>query len=124
MTVGWAIWHIPVFFVLASYAGFGPLMAVGWLIGLTAGGFVLTAVYNHAGGSVLAVVLWHASYNAGAGTDGGDGLVAPLITACVIAWAVRLVRRDRRGLPAFASPQPAAGVTASRHRGTRAHMLV
>ena len=124
VTAGWAIWHIPLFFILASYANFGPLMALGWLIGLTAGGFVLTAVFNFTGGSVLAVVIWHATYNAAAGTAAGDGLIAPIVTACVIFWAVSLVKRHRRGLPAFASPQPAAGVTASRHRGTRAHMRV
>ena len=78
VTAGWAIWHIPLFFVLASYADFGPLMALGWLIGLAAGAFVLTAVFNVTGGSVLAVAVWHATYNAGAGTNAGDGLVAPL----------------------------------------------
>ena len=101
VTAGWAIWHIPLFFVLASYAGFGPLMAVGWLIGLAAGGLVLTAIFNASGGSVLAIAIWHATYDAGAATDGGDGLIAPLITACVIVWAVSLVQRHRGRDPAF-----------------------
>jgi membrane protease YdiL (CAAX protease family) len=108
VTAGWAIWHIPLFFLLASYADFGPLMAVGWLIGLAAGAFVLTAVFNVAGGSILAVAIWHATYNAGAGTDAGDGLVAPVMTACVIFWAVSLLQRHRSGLPAFGRPWPAA----------------
>lgn len=108
VTAGWAIWHIPLFFLLASYADFGPLMAVGWLIGLAAGAFVLTAVFNVTGGSVLAVAIWHATYNAGAGTDAGDGLVAPLMTAFVIFWAVTLVQRHRSGLPAFGRPPPTA----------------
>jgi membrane protease YdiL (CAAX protease family) len=104
VTAGWAIWHVPLFFLLASYAEFGPLMAVGWLIGLAAGAFVLTAVFNVTAGSVLAVAIWHATYNAGAGTDAGDGLVAPVMTACVIFWAVSLVQRHRSGLPAFGCP--------------------
>jgi hypothetical protein len=79
---------------------------------LTAGGFVLTAVFNETGGSVLAVALWHAAYDAAVATDAGDGLVAPLVTACVIVWAVSLVQRHRSGLPAFGLPSPAAGRTA------------
>lgn len=112
VTAGWAIWHVPLFFLLASYAGFGPLMGVGWLIGLTAGGFVLTAVFNVTGGSVLAVVVWHAAYNLGAGTNAGDGIIAPVMTACVIFWAVSLVQRHRGGLPAFGCPPPTASRTA------------
>lgn len=112
VTAGWAIWHIPLFFLLASYADFGALMAVGWLIGLAAGAFVLTAVFNLSGGSVLAVAVWHATYNAGAGTAGGNGLVAALMTACVIFWAVSLVQRHRSGLP-VTSFHPAAPEGAS-----------
>jgi membrane protease YdiL (CAAX protease family) len=115
VTAGWAIWHIPLFFLLASYSDFGPLMAVGWLIGLAAGAFVLTAVFNVTGGSVLAVAVWHATYNAGAGTNAGDGLVAPLMTAFVIFWAVTLVQRHRSGLPAFGRRPLAAA--AGRRRG-------
>ena len=108
VTAGWAVWHIPLFFLLASYADFGPLIAAGWLIGLAAGSLVLTAVFNATGGSVLAVAIWHATYDAGAATDGGDGLVAPLITACVIFWAISIVQRHRsarrlRGRPLVAS---------------------
>ena len=77
------------------------------MVGFAAGGFVLTAVFNAAGASVLAVVVWHAAYNVGAGTDGGGGLVAPVMTACVIFWAVTLVRRHRRSLPAFGNAPPA-----------------
>jgi membrane protease YdiL (CAAX protease family) len=120
VTAGWATWHIPLFFVLASYSDFGPLMAVGWLIGLAAGGFVLTMVYNVTGASVLAAVIWHTTYNVGAGTNGGDGLVAPLMTACVIFWAVSLVQRHRSGLAAFGHPPPPPSpraIAAERHGG-------
>ena len=77
VTAGWAVWHVPLFVLLASYADFGPLIAAGWLFGLAAGGLVLTAVFNATGGSVLAVAIWHATYDAGAATDGGDGLDRP-----------------------------------------------
>ena len=83
VTAGWAVWHLPLFFLLASYADFGVLTAVGWLIGLTAGGFVLTAVFNETGGSVLAVALWHAAYDAAVATDAGD------VARCSVGDGVR-----------------------------------
>jgi uncharacterized protein len=104
VTAGWAVWHVPLFFLLAGYAGFGPLMAVGWLAGLAAGALVLTATYNWAGGSILAVAFWHATYDLGSATAAGDGLVAAVVTAGVIFWAATLVRRDRTGRPAFGEP--------------------
>jgi uncharacterized protein len=33
LALGWAGWHLPLFFVLASYADFGPLAAIGFLVG-------------------------------------------------------------------------------------------
>ena len=101
LTAGWAGWHVPLFFVLASYADFGPLMAIGFLVGLTAGAFVLTAIYNGSGGSVLAVAVWHALYNLCAATAAGEGAISAVLTGCVIFWAVSLIQRERAGIPAL-----------------------
>jgi uncharacterized protein len=87
--------------MLPSYGDFGPLAGLGFVIGLTAGAFVLTAIYNGTGGSVLAVAVWHALYNLCAATEAGDGPVAAVVTGCVIFWAVRLIQRERAGIPAL-----------------------
>src|SRR3954447_19383793 len=102
----WALWHAPLFILLDSYQGFGPPAAVGFLIGLTAGALVLTALYNHTGGSILAVAVWHASYNLSAATAAADGTVAAVSTACVIAWAISLVHREAAGRPARGGSPP------------------
>lgn len=104
--LAWSIWHVPLFFTLASFEDFGPLMALGWGIGLLAGAIVLASVAGWARGSVLAAALWHAGYNLGAGTSFGDGLAAPVLTAGVVFWAVSVVQRERAGLPAFAPAGP------------------
>jgi len=61
----WAGWHAPLFFILASYGS--PLILPGFFIGLTAGALVLSSLYNGTGASILAVAVWHASYNLSAG---------------------------------------------------------
>jgi uncharacterized protein len=96
IAAGWAFWHLPLFAVLASYQGFGLLVVPGFVVGLTAGALVLTAIYNGTGGSVLAAAVWHGSYNLAAATDATDGTVAALTTALVIAWAVAIIRGSGR----------------------------
>ena len=59
----WAGWHAPLFFILASYGDFNPLILPG--------AFVLTSLYNNTGGSILAVAVWHASLQPRRGNDGG-----------------------------------------------------
>jgi membrane protease YdiL (CAAX protease family) len=90
---GWAVWHIPLFAVLTSFGDFGLAMLLGWLVGLAAGSLVLADVWLRTGGSIFAAAAWHATYNLGAGTAAGEGMVAPVLTAFVIAWAVAVLRR-------------------------------
>jgi membrane protease YdiL (CAAX protease family) len=97
----WALWHAPLFLIVQGYRDFSPMTVPGFLIGLTAGALVLTAIFNHTGGSVLAVALWHAIYNISSASDGDDGAVAAIVTACVIVWGMRLLARERRGDPAL-----------------------
>ena len=95
----WAGWPAPLFFILASYGDFNPLILPGFFIGLAAGAFVLTSLYNNTGGSILAVAVWHASYNLAAATTAADRIIAAVATTCVIVWAVSLVGRERAGRP-------------------------
>jgi hypothetical protein len=81
-------------------------MAIGFLVGLTAGALVLTAIYNRTGGSVLAVAVWHALYNLCAATKAGEGTIGAVATGCVIFWAVQLVQRERAGIPALGGNAP------------------
>lgn len=55
---GWALWHLPLFaFSGMSSMGFGA--EAGWLVSIVAGSFLMTALFNASGGSLLAVALFH-----------------------------------------------------------------
>ncbi len=64
LTIGflWGLWHIPV--MLNQVKEFGPVMAVLQIITI---GIAFTWFYNRTQGSLLAVALLHASWNAGVG---------------------------------------------------------
>jgi membrane protease YdiL (CAAX protease family) len=84
----WAGWHAPAFFYNYELSLFSVL---AFVIGIVAGAMVLTWLYNSTGGSVLATILWHGTYNAA--VAGSDGAVAAAVTAAVILAFVLIVRR-------------------------------
>jgi deazaflavin-dependent oxidoreductase (nitroreductase family) len=113
LAVGWAGWHLPLFFILDSYRDFGVVILPGFLIGLACGSIVLASIYNGTGGSVLMVALWHATYNMTSATAAAKGTIAAIVSGLVIAWAAVLVALDltagRRGRPsplAWRAPAP------------------
>jgi uncharacterized protein len=84
----WAGWHAPAF--LYNYEL--SLMSVTvFLVGILSGSALLTWLYNSTGGSLLAVILWHGTYNAA--TAGASPLTAAAITAAVILAAIVAGRR-------------------------------
>lgn len=113
----WACWHLPLFGLLATYRGFGVLTLVGFLVGLSCGSVVLGRVYGVAGGSVLATAVWHGTYNLGAGTRAGTGLLAALTTSLVMLSAVAVVLAvARRSRPSPANRVVLAVLRSPLHR--------
>lgn len=101
----WAVWHTPFFFLLSTYSGFNSMTLVMFPLGLASGAIILTWLYNRTGRSILAVALWHALYNMTVATAGATDLIQGLITAAVMVAAVALVsaevvarRRDGRSV--------------------------
>jgi membrane protease YdiL (CAAX protease family) len=109
----WAFWHLPLFFLLASYRTIAPFAVVGFGIGILSGSVVATWLYYGTRQSVLAVAIWHASYNMAAATAASSGTVAAVASALIILQAALLIRRhehaQRHGLP------PVLGPPASTH---------
>jgi len=89
----WTGWHAPLFAILDGYRGFTVVTLVGFAIGLACGAVVLGWLYNRTG-SVLAVALWHATYNLSSATVAARGLAAVLSTTVVMVGAVLLVAVD------------------------------
>jgi len=89
-----------VFFIIAyalSWSGWLPLASAGAKV--TPGGRVTHFPgANRTQGSILAVAIWHWTYNMSTTTVPGRGLIGAITTTCVMAWAVvLLVQELRRG---------------------------
>lgn len=88
----WAGWHLPTFGVIETYREMSvPMIVGGFLFGILCGSVVLAHVWTRTGGSVLAVTLWHTTYNFTTASSAGRGFVGAVTSACVMAWALLLV---------------------------------
>jgi len=84
------------FFYVPSYLTLGLRIVPGFFLGMFAGATVLTWLYNRSGGSVLAVGLWHASFNFVTASPNAGGLAAAVTSTLVMVWAVIVVWPTRR----------------------------
>ncbi len=109
----WGIWHLPLYFVMGTgqskmlSTGISPAFAIGGFLGWTIGLSVLfTWLFNQTGGSLIVVILFHASVNVAAFLPAavGSGGAASLLNV-VLTWlvAIGVVVRCGRGRLASAS---------------------
>jgi membrane protease YdiL (CAAX protease family) len=114
LSIAWAGWHLPAFFYVPSYVALGLWILPGFFLGILAGTIVLTWLYNSSRGSVLAVVLWHASFNFVSASPNAGGFVAAATSTLVMVWAIVIVWQYR-GATLAAGPKHVtpAGVLAA-----------
>jgi len=91
VTMMWAPWHLPLFFLMDSFKAFTTTEIIGWVIGLTAGSFVLTWLFRGSGGSVLLVAAWHTAFNFTSATPAASGAAAAITSTLVMIVAVAIV---------------------------------
>lgn len=96
LSVPWALWHVPSFFVLESYRGMSPLLFPGFFAGLACGSIVLAWLLNRSGGSLLLVAIYHAGLNLVSGTVAGRGTLAAIVSTGVMVHALILVALELR----------------------------
>lgn len=84
----WAAWHIPFFFYNYEPSLFG---IAAFTVSILAGTALLTWLTNSTGGSVLATIVWHGTYNAA--VAGAAGEVAAGVTAVVILAVILIAHR-------------------------------
>jgi membrane protease YdiL (CAAX protease family) len=94
VTVVWATWHLPLFWVVEGFRSMG-WATIGWVLGLLAGSVVLTRLYVGSGRSVLLVALWHTAFNVTTATTATQGLSAAITSTAVIVAAVVVLVRAR-----------------------------
>lgn len=95
LTIPWAIWHIPTFWLDTGLRGFPLLLVPAFFISMTAGAVVLGWLYERARSSIFVVALFHASINMASATV-GTAAVAPAASIAVVALAVLILRADTR----------------------------
>jgi membrane protease YdiL (CAAX protease family) len=101
----WALWHLPLFWVVANFRDFGVGGTIGWAVGIGFGSIFLTWLYQSAGRSILIVALWHAAYNFTTATEASKGIAAAVATTAVIAASVLILRQASTWTsPAIAVP--------------------
>lgn len=96
LAIPWALWHVPSFFVLASYRTMTPLLFPGFFAGLACGSIVLAWLVERSGGSILMVALYHAALNLACGTVAGREVLAPIVSTGVMIHALVLVALELR----------------------------
>jgi membrane protease YdiL (CAAX protease family) len=93
LTVVWAFWHLPLFWVEAGLGDLGgPAVVPGWLVGLAAGTVVLGWLVEQTGGSLLLAATFHMSLNLASATVAMAGLPAAMASVAVIVLAVGVLR--------------------------------
>jgi uncharacterized protein len=104
----WFGWHLPQFFVIATYRDFGQVGYLGMFLGLACGAVVLTWLYNRSGGSILLVAVWHGLYNVVAATQAATGMLAAVVSTLIMIQGIVLIVADlrarRRGQPSVLGP--------------------
>ena len=89
----WALWHLPLFWVVDSFRDFGVGGTIGWVIGIGFGSVFLTWMYASAARSILIVALWHTAYNFASATEASSGSAAAVATTAVVVASVIILRR-------------------------------
>jgi membrane protease YdiL (CAAX protease family) len=94
LTIPWAIWHAPLFWIDSGMRGFPALAVPGFVFSLGCGAVVLGWLYDRSA-SVAVVALWHTMLNMATATHGTEA-AAPVVSVFVIAWAVWMLRTEQR----------------------------
>jgi membrane protease YdiL (CAAX protease family) len=88
LSIIWAFWHLPYFFYVPGYMIWGLADFPFIILGLIIGGFILTWLYNSTKGSVLAVAMWHGSFDFVTTTKGASVSVAVFVCAIILLWGL------------------------------------
>jgi uncharacterized protein len=91
LTLGWAVWHAPLFLYRPGYTGMDVAGIAGWLFSLVTGSVLLTWLYNGSRGSLLVVAIFHAAIDVVFTSEGSTPAVVNAAGALITIWGVIVV---------------------------------
>ncbi|MFN8444990.1 MAG: type II CAAX endopeptidase family protein [Caldilineaceae bacterium] len=59
ISIGWSLWHLPLFVINESYRQMGLGGVIGWYLSMLTGSILLTWLYNSSDGSILLLAIFH-----------------------------------------------------------------
>lgn len=108
LSLFWLGWHIPTFFYRYQLSG---AMLAGFILGLFAGAIWMTFLFNYTRGSLLAVSLWHFTFNF-VSMVGTEVIVASTMSTLIMVLAVFVViKYGTKNLSPFPKTSIAFGKT-------------
>ena len=88
LTLGWALWHLPLFFYRPGYVSMGTVDIVGWFLSFMTGAVLLTWLYNESWGSLLVVALFHAAVDIVFTSDVSSQFVTNAAGVLITFWGI------------------------------------
>lgn len=88
LTLGWAVWHAPLFLYRPEFVGMGVAGAIGWLVSLLTGAVLLTWLYTSSRGSLLVVALFHASVDVAFTSAASSSVVTNTLGVLITLWGL------------------------------------
>ena len=93
LTLGWAVWHAPLFLYRPGFMGMGVLGVIGWLFSLLTGAVLLSWLYFESRGSLLVVALFHAGVDVAFTSEASSPVVINTAGALITLWGIAGVLR-------------------------------
>ncbi|MEI1279612.1 lysostaphin resistance A-like protein [Leptospira venezuelensis] len=88
LTIGWAVWHIPLFFYRPGYVEMGIFGIIGWLMSLLTGAILLTWLFNSTRGSILIVAIFHGTIDIVFTSDFVDTSIMNITGFLIVLFAI------------------------------------
>ena len=91
LTLGWALWHLPLFFYRPGYTSMGVAGVAGWLFSLLTGAVLLTWLYNESQGSILVVALFHAAVDVAFTSNVSSPFAVNVTGGLITLWGIAVL---------------------------------
>ena len=88
LTLGWALWHVPLFLYRPGYTSMGLAGIAGWFFSLLTGAVLLTWLYNESRGSLLVVAIFHATVDVAFTSSIASPAAVNLAGAIITVWGI------------------------------------